>query len=100
MPDIASWASGRHQPPVLSAGRAIVALPPSVGLPSFCGTLGPTVVAPPEGDLALLPPHAAISMAMMSAMATAPPTLRLRDPRTDLTFPPNGYEAGSFTGMP
>jgi hypothetical protein len=38
-------------------------------------------------------------MAMTSAMATAPPTLRLRDPRTDLTFPPNGYEAGSLTGM-
>jgi hypothetical protein len=38
-------------------------------------------------------------MAMTSAMATAPPTLRLRDPRTDLTFPPNGYEAGWLTGM-
>jgi hypothetical protein len=47
----------------------------------------------------LLLPQAAISMAMTSAMATAPPTLRLRDPRTDLTFPPNGYEAGWLTGM-
>jgi hypothetical protein len=61
--------------------------------------LGVVVTLPLELGLPLLPPHAAISMAMTSAMATAPPTLRLRDPRTDLTFPPNGYEAGSLTGM-
>jgi hypothetical protein len=55
--------------------------------------LRPAVVEEPfAGDLLLLPPHAAISIAMTSATATAPPTLRLRDPRTDLTFPPNGYE--------
>jgi hypothetical protein len=57
------------------------------------------VVTTPDLGLPLLPPHAAISMVMTSAMAIAPPTLRLRDPRTDLTFPPIWLEAGSLTGV-
>src|SRR5438132_1207108 len=94
IPEIASWASGRHQPPVLSAGRANVTLPPRSGftLVSLVLPVTPVVAVPPPPPFGPLLPQAAISMTMVSAMATAPPALRLRDPRTYSTFPPNDYE--------
>src|SRR4029078_6207235 len=51
----------------------------------------------PSPPLLELPQLASI-ITMTSATATAPPALRLRDPRTDPTFPPNGYKAGTLTG--
>src|SRR5438128_7449242 len=94
MPEIASWASGRHHPPVLSAGRANVTLPPRSGF-TDAGSLPPPEVVPVLGfglPFGLLLPQAPISITMTSAMATAPPALRLRDPRTYSTFPPNDYD--------
>src|SRR5438445_5258584 len=97
MPEIASWASGRHHPPVLSAWSANVILPPSCGFTSGPALLlpftPPVVAVPPFGlPFLLLLPQAPISITMTSAMATAPPALRLRDPRTYSTFPPNDYD--------
>src|SRR5438552_805522 len=93
IPEIASWASGRHQPPVVSAWRANVTLPPRSGFTLVSFVL--TEVVPVLGfgpPLGLLLPQAAISITMTSARAIAPPALRLRDPRTYSTFPPNDYE--------
>src|SRR5205814_6923450 len=85
--------------PVLSAGSAYVTEPPGVGFPSsFFWPATPLVAGlPPPPPLPELP-QLASSITMISATATAPPALRLRDPRTDPTFPPNGYEAGTLTG--
>ena len=46
-------------------------------------------------DLLLLPPQAASIMAVTRAMATRPAPLRLRDPRTCLTYSPQELWAGN-----
>ncbi len=114
MPEIASCASGRHQPPVESASSPKVTAPPSFGLavstnsPGI-GPLPPTLAspvwfAPPPGLVVPVPPplpllpQAPRTNAIASSAATAPPDLRLRDPRTCATYSPNSHGAGSPTG--
>ena len=102
---MASCASARHQPPVVSASSAKVTSPPSVGLallssgtpgigPPSLGTIArPGRCLPPvelgvAEPLLLLLPQAASTIAMTSTIATAPAALRLRDLRTFLTCSP------------
>ena len=67
-------------------------VPPTAARPVALGVLLPLL-----GELLLLlPPQAASAIAMTSAMATTPAPLRLRDPRTCLTwFPQMAYRAGT-----
>src|ERR1700712_1572206 len=105
MPAIASCASARHQPPVLSASRARVILPPSVGFavsvytpgmgplpPTASRPVAPLGVLPPLGVVLspppLLLPQAESAIAVTSARATTPAPFRLRDPKTFLTCSP------------
>src|SRR5436190_1559519 len=39
MPEIASWPSVRHQPPLVSAGSAHTTEPPETGVPAVVGVL-------------------------------------------------------------
>src|SRR5580704_361472 len=108
MPAMASCASARHQPPVVSASSAKVMLPPSTGLsalssgtpgigPPSLGTiarpvfLAPFVVPGLFVPLLLLLPHAARTMASTSVIEIAAAALRLRDPRTCLTYSPKRF---------
>src|SRR5215216_4287744 len=68
MPPAASWASGRHQPPSVSASSPYVSEPPSTGLPLSLGMLvwAPRPPPPPPPP----PPHAAATRAKPAATAT------------------------------
>src|SRR5437762_13117055 len=109
MPAIASCASGRHHPPVLSASSANVIEPPGVGcvvsvyrpgiapLPPTTSKPLPVEPVDPLG-FGLLPPllllpHAANNITATSARAmTAAPLLRvLRDPKPCLTCSPQSH---------
>src|SRR5574341_1047624 len=68
MPPAASWASGRHQPPSVSASSPYVSDPPWTGLPLFLGMLvcAPWPPPPPPPP----PPHAAAIRAKPAPTAT------------------------------
>src|SRR5450432_833885 len=84
-PEIASWPSCRHQPPLVSAGSAKVTEPPDWGFPDVVGVV---VVLPPP---ALLPPlplleHAAAVRAKTRTTAAMVEWWRARS--LVATFPP------------
>src|SRR5258708_115465 len=102
MPDAASCASGRHQPLELSAGSAIVRLPPGTGvLVSVGAPFSPEVVWVVGLPLLLLElpflellPHADAITASVATTATADVT---RDLRLRTTVPPDSSQGSTPT---
>src|SRR5579885_274569 len=81
MPEMSSWASGRHRPPASSASCAYTTLPPGVGF-----VVSDDAALVPELLLFLLE-HAAASMSSASSSAPNRPVLE-RDDTAFGTVPP------------
>src|ERR1700687_287113 len=76
MPEIAGPASGRHQPPLVSARSAHTTEPPDCGVPAVVGVVLALFAPPP----ALLPPleHAAANSVSATTDAANEPRRRGR----------------------
>ena len=84
MPEIASCASGRHQPPLVSAGSAHTTEPPDCGVPAVVGVVLALFAPPPP-----LPPleHAAANSVSTTTDAASERRRRGRM-ISDMVLPP------------